>query len=99
MSTLYCHEAHGLKLGPGIGQVNIPGELIVFRDGYAEVDLADYPDFGKWVVGAPPIRVLDDASGESAEGVECPVCGKTFKSDKALNGHLISHKFRTAKPE
>lgn len=97
--TAYCHEAHGLKLGPGTGQVNIPGELIVFRDGYATFDTAEYPDFPKWLVGAPPIRVLDSAEGEVAagDGVECPVCGKGFATEKQLNGHLISHRPREPK--
>ncbi|HEY6014505.1 MAG TPA: C2H2-type zinc finger protein [Candidatus Limnocylindrales bacterium] len=93
--TAYCHEAHGLKLGPGTGQVDIPGQLIVFRDGYATFDTADYPDFERWLVGAPPIRILDSAEGEvAADDAEfkCPVCGKGFKTEKQLNGHLMSHK-------
>lgn len=92
--TLYCQETPGLKLGPGtIGQEgSVPGSVIVFADGYATFDPTEYPDWARWAFapGSPYIRVLE--GDEAPDGVDCPECGKTFKTDRALNGHLMSHK-------
>lgn len=92
--TLYCPETPGLKLGPGtIGQEgSVPGSVIVFRDGYATFEADEYPEWARWAFapGSPTIRVLE--GDEAAEGATCPECGKTFKSDRALNGHLLSHR-------
>ena len=99
--TLYCEETPNLKLGPGIR----PGDpdIIVFTDGYADLDPAD-PLFKaklSWVhkPGTPFIRVLDDdeAKTPSEAVVTCPECAKVgvtraFASDKALGGHLIQHR-------
>jgi hypothetical protein len=93
--TAYCDEAKGLKLGPGLGADQKAGSLIVFRDGYATFDSAEFPDFDKWRVGAPTIEILDEAAGEvPAAGAAfiCSACGKAFVSKKALNGHRLSHR-------
>lgn len=95
--TAYCQEAQGLRLGPGVGNAPIKGELIVFQGGYAEFDEKDYPDWESWLRGAPHVEILDSASGEvGAADTEfvCQHCGKGFKTQKALNGHLMSHKPR-----
>jgi hypothetical protein len=94
--TAYCDEARGLKLGPGLGYVQTPGELIVFTNGYATFDTADFPDFAKWLVGAPPIEILDESAGEVAatDGAEfvCSTCGKAFATKAKLNGHRMTHR-------
>jgi len=92
--TAYCEDAKGLKLGPGLGGEQKAGSLIVFRDGYATFDLEDFPDFHKWLVGAPTIEILDEDGEVPAVGAEfvCPVEGKAFATKKALNGHRMSHR-------
>jgi hypothetical protein len=96
MVTLFCQEAPELKLGPGIK----PGDpdVVVFHEGYAEIDPAD-PMFAakmSWVTkpGTPFIRVLDaDEVPATQEGVVfCPTCSKPFANDRQLNGHLIQHR-------
>ena len=86
--TLYCRETPGLKLGPD--------SQIVFVDGYADVDTDALPDWAAWAFhsGSPFIRVLDadEATSAIADGAECPTCGKVLKNQKALNGHLLSHR-------
>jgi len=103
--TLYCQETPSLKLGPGstgdTGQ-SVPGQVIVFAHGFATFDEGEFPDWERWVdaPGTPTIRVVDAASGEATEAegaVTCPVCGKAFKSDFALNSHLRSHAPKKAK--
>jgi len=97
--TLFCEETPGLKLGPGNTStiLDLPaGNVIVFVDGFATFDPAEFPDWERWskASGTPHIRVVDESSGEATtadEGVPCPICGKTFKSDFGLNGHLRSH--------
>ena len=96
MTVLYCQETPDLKLGPGIK----PGDpyVVLFIDGYAEIDLDDplYDEKMSWVThpGTPHIRVLgeDETPGTRPGAVFCPECDKAFDSDKRLNGHLISHK-------
>lgn len=96
--TAYCAEAQGLHLGPGVGAAPIKGELIVFKEGYAEFDDADYPDWLSWRAGAPHIEILDARTGEVAPTEPGAfVCDrhdppKAFASQKALNGHLMSHR-------
>jgi hypothetical protein len=91
--TAYCDEAKGLKLGPGTGAEQKRGELIVFTNGYATFDTADFPDFDRWRIGAPPIEILDESAGEVAESeFVCPVEGKAFANKKALNAHRLSHR-------
>lgn len=97
--ALYCEETPGLKLGTGnttsINEVPA-GDVIVFRDGFATFDAADFPDWEKWVKapGTPHIRVLDEASDDAtvAEGaIECPECGRLLKSEFGLTSHLRTH--------
>lgn len=99
--TLYCEEAQGLRLGPGFGNIAIPGQLLVFQEGYATFDEAEYPDWRDWLRGAPHIELLDEAAGEAGSGdiaaVACPKCGKGFKTQKALNGHMMGHAPRKPK--
>ncbi len=99
--TLYCEETPGLKLGPGttssFADDRPAGDVIVFRDGFATFEAKDYPDWERWVraPGTPTIRVVDVAAGEAVSAdtaVECPVCGKQFATERALNGHLLSHR-------
>ena len=96
MTVLYCQETPELKLGPGtkVGDEDV----LVFIDGYAEIDLDDpfYEVKMSWVKhpGTPYIRVLgeDEAQANLPGAVFCPECDKAFATDKQLNGHLISHK-------
>jgi hypothetical protein len=94
--TVYCNEAKGLKLGPGLGIVSVPGDLIVFEDGYATFEEKDYPHWQEWrfAVGTPFLEVLDEgevAATPEAEFV-CPNCGKAFATKNKLNGHRMSHR-------
>ena len=93
--TAYCDEAHGLRLGPGTGNIQTPGQVIVFQDGYATFDEHDFPDWKRWLAGAPHIEILDDSAGEipatTAEHV-CSTCGKGFTTKAKLNGHRMSHR-------
>jgi hypothetical protein len=92
--TAYCNDAHGLKLGPGLGLQQTPGELIVFDRGYATFDEDEFPDWRSWLLGAPHIEVLDEGevvADETAEFV-CATCGKAFESKAKLNGHRMSHR-------
>lgn len=95
--TLYCEEARGLRLGPGIGNIQTPGQVIVFQEGFASFDDRDFPDYQAWFAGAPHIEILEADSGrvagsDSAEFVcERHDPPKAFKNQKALNGHLLSH--------
>lgn len=92
--TLFCRETPGLKLGPD--------NQIVFVDGYADVDTEQYPEWTDWAYhsGTPHIRVVDEGESTSAteESVLCPVCNRPFKTERALNGHLLSHRPKTAAP-
>jgi hypothetical protein len=92
--TLFCRETPGLKLGPG--------DEIVFKDGYADVDTAEYPNWSDWAYhsGTPFIRVLDagEATSATADSFICPTCERPFESERALNAHLLSHRPKTAKP-
>jgi|GEM_PF-5194049 len=95
--TLYCAEATGLKLGPGtIGQESsADGQVIVFVGGYASFDPDAFPEWERWVKapGTPYIRVLDaEESTPDDDSHDCAVCGKSFKSARSLNGHLLSHR-------
>lgn len=94
--TLVCLETPGLKLGPGLGLQNVPGELIVFSDGYASFDEADFPQWLEWrfAVGTPFIEVLDEGEVAATPDAEfvCPSCGKAFATKQKLNGHRMSHK-------
>jgi hypothetical protein len=72
------------------------GDVIVFQDGYATFEESHFPEWADWIKtpGTPVIRIVDEGAGEatSAQGaVDCPVCGRSFKGDFALNGHLRSH--------
>jgi len=92
--TAYCAEAHGLKLGPGIGNVQVAGEVIVFERGYASFDEKDFPEWRLWALkGAPHIEVLDAGEVPASETSEfvCPVDGKAFETQQKLNGHRMSH--------
>lgn len=106
--TLYCEETPGLKLGPGITATVrttaedgdpaplVPGDVIVFRDGFASFDEAEFPLWQRWVnaPGTPFIRVVDEGAGEAVEAagsVECPVCGRLLKSEFGLKSHLKTH--------
>jgi hypothetical protein len=95
--NLYCAETPGLKLGTGSASTinEVPaGDVIVFRDGYAVFDADEFPDWERWVAapGTPTIRILDEAEATSAVGaVECPTCGRSFKSEFGLNSHLRTH--------
>jgi C2H2-type zinc finger protein len=89
--TLYCQDASGLKLGPN--------SEIVFYEGFATVDVEEFPEWADWAFhsGTPFIRVVDEGEATSAGSSHvCPICNKSFASAKALNGHLISHKPKTA---
>jgi hypothetical protein len=107
--TLYCEDTPGLKLGPGTTEAQpvtkyagdpappTVGEVIVFRNGFATFDDAQYPLWEAWVhsFGTPFIRVIDADAGETApsdDAVVCPECGKAFESTRKLNGHLMSHR-------
>jgi hypothetical protein len=96
--TLYSEEAEGLKLGPGnpVDSQSIPGELIVFERGFATIDPDDFPDLDRWInaTGTPRIRVLgaDETTSAAEGGHVCPIDGRSFKTEFALNGHLRSHK-------
>lgn len=94
--TVYCEDAKGLKLGPGEGLTPIPGELIVFTDGYATFEESDYPEWREWqfAVGTPHLEVLSEgevAADDAAEFV-CATCGKAFETKNKLNGHRMSHR-------
>ena len=90
--TLYCHETPGLKLGPGVPP---DPNVIVFVDGYAELDEDDplYEQKMAWThtFGCPPIRVLeeDEARSDDPAAVHCPACGGAFATDRKLNGHIL----------
>jgi hypothetical protein len=95
--TAFCEDAHSLKLGPGLGLQQTKGELIVFSQGYAIFDEEDFPDWRAWAAaGAPHIEVLEAAEiGRATPGdatFTCDVCGKSYASKKALNGHRMSHR-------
>ena len=95
--TLYCEEARGLRLGPGVGNIQAPGQVIVFQDGFASFDDKDFPDYQAWFRGAPHIEILEAAAGQVVTGGSEFVCErhdppKAFKNQKALNGHLLSHR-------
>lgn len=100
--TAYCAEAQGLRLGPGLGNTPIPGELIVFQEGYATFEESDYPNWEEWRRGAPFIEILDSGAGEvPAIGDAEFVCDiedgkhdgpKAFATKAALNGHKMSHR-------
>lgn len=90
--TLWCESVPGLKLGPGVPP---DPNVIVFVNGYAELDEAD-PDFGRkmsWAgtFGCPPIRILDEDEVPSNDpsAVPCPACGLTFATERKLNGHIL----------
>jgi hypothetical protein len=96
--TAFCEDAHSLKLGPGLGLQQTPGQLIVFSQGYAIFDEAEFPDWQTWLVGAPHIDILEAgeigrATADTAEFV-CDKCSppRGFASKKALNGHRLSHR-------
>jgi hypothetical protein len=90
--TAHCAEATGLKLGPGLGLQQDPGNLIVFERGYATFDEKDFPLWRTWLVGAPHIEVLDEGevNANDAEFV-CETCGRAFATKQKLNGHRMSH--------
>jgi len=91
--TLYSPEAEGLRLGPGTGDIQAPGQVIVFQGGYATIDEADFPDWRAWLRGAPPIEVLDEGEvPATAAAFVCDKCGKGFATKKGLNGHRLSHR-------
>lgn len=107
--TLYCAETASLKLGPGsVGEASntgqhVPGHVIVFAYGFATFDEADFPDWRAWVdaPGTPTITVADvgQVPAGSAGSFPCPECAKVdvtkvFATQKALNGHLMSHRPR-----
>jgi len=90
--TLFCAEPPQLSLGPSA----VPGECIQFKDGFAVVDTAQFPDWEQWVAhpGTPLIEVLPSDSEQvpaSAGAFVCPVCTKSFTSRIAVTGHLRSH--------
>lgn len=93
--TLACLETPNLKLGPGLGTVSTPGDLIVFTNGYATFESDDYPDWVEWQLhpGSPFIEVLDagEIAATDPDAIVCPTCGKAFATKKALNGHRLSH--------
>ena len=96
--TLYSPEARGLKLGPGVatGSESVPDEVIVFADGYATIETAEFPDWERWASspGTPPVRSLgaDEAAATDPDGFTCPECGRIVKSQFGLNSHLRSHR-------
>ena len=98
--TLYCEETPELKLGPGTTSTweghQKGDDVIVFARGFAEFDPEQYPDWEAWVhaAGTPHIRVIDESTGEGLAGDGphvCPIDGRPFKSEFALNGHMRSH--------
>jgi hypothetical protein len=94
--TLICDETPGLKLGPGFGSSPEPGTVIVFRNATATFDAKDFPKWEEWVnaPGTPHIEVVADdgqVSVSSGVGFECPTCGKSFGTQKQLNGHRMHH--------
>lgn len=94
MITLYCHEAPGLKLGPGIAIHTPPapddanaGRVvrghIEFVRGFATFEPADFPAWREWVEhpGTPPIEIVDDGSGFVPDGTPgAHVCGVCGRS-------------------
>lgn len=92
--TLYCEDAQGLKLGPGTGYAQVPGQLIVFFKGYASFEESDFPDWRAWAAkGAPHIEQLEgDEVPSTFAAFVCPTCEKGFASQKGLNGHRLSHR-------
>jgi hypothetical protein len=95
--TLYCPDAPSLKLGPGL-----PGtdDCIVFSDGYADVEDDQVERVFGWIAAAgsacPPIRVLEADEGRASDpnAPRCDQCGKVLRDEKALRGHLLSHRPR-----
>lgn len=72
------------------------GDVIVFGRGFAEFKEDDFPEWRTWIKapGTPFIRVIDESTGEGLAGDAahiCPIDGRMFKSEFALNGHLRSH--------
>lgn len=97
--TLFCQDSHSLKLGPGEGNQQNPGQLIVFDRNYATFEEEDFPDWRAWQAGAPHIEVLegDEVAATDAEFV-CPTCNKAFASLRSLNGHRLTHAPRREAP-
>ena len=90
--TAYCEDARGLKLGPGNGNEQVAGEVIVFDRGYATFEEKDFPLWRTWLVGAPHIEVLDEGEVRADESeFVCPTCGRAFESKQKLGGHRLSH--------
>lgn len=94
--NLYCRETPGLKLGP-----SEKGDII-FDQGYASFEESDFPDWRAWVghPGTPSIVELDSsesATDAGADKFQCPQCDHApFKSQRSLNGHLLSHRPQAA---
>jgi hypothetical protein len=77
------------------------GDVIVFGRGFAEFNEKDFPEWRAWVAaaGTPHIRVVDESTGEglASEPHVCPIDGRPFKSEFALNGHMRTHAKETAR--
>lgn len=113
--VLYCAETPNLKLGPGTlspldttsqqgGTPASPGseQVIIFVDGFADVDTAKMPDWEKWVKhpGTPFIEINPEAGLVPLdEGFACEKCANTrtpkaFETKRQLAGHMMSHRER-----
>lgn len=90
MTVLYSPEAPELKLGN-----EEEADIIVFRDGFAEVALDDPARAIKmaWVARTNEVRI--EVLGEQTDvalpgtGFACEICGNEFKSDKSRQGHIL----------
>jgi hypothetical protein len=93
MVTLFCKDAPGLKLGPGLPNSD---RVITFANGYADV-AEDDPLFAEklsWIngPGCPHIEVMeaDEAKTTDPDAFACPVCDKAFGTKKARDMHQIA---------
>jgi hypothetical protein len=110
--SLFCEEAEGLKLGPGVtatvrtfqeeGSTEplTVGDVIVFSGGFAKFDEDEFPDWKRWVEapGTPTIRIVNEEAGEATERTtETVACPICGRELKSEFG-LKSH-LRTHEPK
>ncbi|XP_062208928.1 uncharacterized protein LOC133910603 [Phragmites australis] len=87
-------EFDGAEADP-ISDGELSGDEYASDDGgvFVEGDEADAEEEELLPLGADDGGAKDKSSGEKGSGgdVECPECGKLFKNDKSMFGHLRSH--------